>query len=495
MATISDKAMQAKPAAADRWLIEDAARGEGRLVGRITPAGARAFYFRYTASDGNRVRLPIGSYDPHGDGQASFTVQQARDRARDLTALYRSGVRDLREHFERLAEEKRRAEIAARQAAEEAERAATEAQAALARRHTVRTLFTAWQRAELVPQLQADGRRTGRKDGGEWVRLAFERRVFPKIGDMPAEQVRRADLLAIVDEAKASGTLRTAQVLLTDLRQMFRFASEREIVPFNPLDGIKKSKVGGRSAGRTRTLSDDEISTLSRALPQARMAPRSEAAVWLILGTGVRAGECMGAVWAAEGLDTLSLASAADADGAKFGIIDVAARTWHLPTTKNERDHVIHLSDFVLAQLTRLAALREVDDDGKPVPWVFPATDRKRPVCIKSFGKQLADRQRSPDKRMSRRSKATQSLALPGGKWTAHDLRRTTGTLMAALGISGDVIDECLNHVIESRVRRTYIQDRRLADQARAFDALGRRLQELVEARDGGAQILPFKAA
>lgn len=480
MATISDKAMQAKPAATDRWLIEDGARGEGRLVGRITPAGARAFYFRYTASSGGRVRLPIGSYDPRGNGKATFTVQQARDRARELSALYRSGVRDLREHFERLAEHQRRADEAARQAAEEAERAAAEVAAALARRHTVRTLFASWQRAELTPQVQADGRRTGRKDGGEWVRLAFERRVFPRIGDVPAEQVKRADLLAIVDDAKAGGTLRTAQVLLTDLRQMFSFASEREIVPFNPLDGIKKSKVGGRSAERKRTLSDDEITALSRALPQARMAPRSEAAVWLILTTGVRVGECMGAVWAAEGLDGSSLAAVADAEGTKFGIIDVAARTWHLPTTKNERDHTIHLSDLALAQLTRLAALREVDEHGEPVPWVFPATDRTRPVCVKSFGKQVADRQLLPDRRMSRRSKATQSLALPGGKWTAHDLRRTAGTLMAALGISGDVIDECLNHVIESRVRRTYIHDRRLVDQARAFDALGQHLAQLV---------------
>ena len=99
---------------------------------------------------------------------------------------------------------------------------------------------------------------------------------------------------------------------------------------------------------------------------------------------------------------------------------------------------------------------------------------------LKSFGKQLADRQRPAEKRMSGRSKRTESLMLPGGKWTAHDLRRTAGTLMASLGISGDVIDECLNHVIESRVRRTYIRDRRPLEQARAFDVLGERLEQLI---------------
>ena len=77
-------------------------------------------------------------------------------------------------------------------------------------------------------------------------------------------------------------------------------------------------------------------------------------------------------------------------------------------------------------------------------------------------------------------SKATEALTLPEcGKWTAHDLRRTAATLMAGLGVSGNVIDECLNHVIESRVRRTYVRDRRPAEQATAFDALGAKLTEL----------------
>jgi hypothetical protein len=80
------------------------------------------------------------------------------------------------------------------------------------------------------------------------------------------------------------------------------------------------------------------------------------------------------------------------------------------------------------------------------------------------------------------RSNATTSLSLPGGRWTAHDLRRTAATFMAALGVSGDVIDECLNHVIESRVRRTYIRDRRMVQQRQAFDALGKLLDGLVQA-------------
>ena len=56
------------------------------------------------------------------------------------------------------------------------------------------------------------------------------------------------------------------------------------------------------------------------------------------------------------------------------------------------------------------------------------------------------------------------------------ELCRTAGTMMAGLDVSGDVIDECLNHKIESRGRRSYVRDRREAAQVRAFDALGARL-------------------
>lgn len=421
------------------------------------------------------MRLPIGSYDPRGDGKSSFTVQQARDRAREWSGLYRAGVLDLREHFER----ERQAEEAARHAAEaERQRAAEDAErAAIAasRRLTVRQLFAQWQRAELTPQVLADGTRTGRKDGGEWVSKSFERRVFPKVGDIPAEEVRRADLLAILDECKAGGARRTANVLFADLRQMFRFASEREVVMRNPLDGIKRATIGGKDTERDRTLTDGELRALHAALPTSGMAKRSIAAVRLILATGARVGEAMSARWEH---------------------VDLDRGTWYLPDTKNQRDHLIHLSSIARDQFKALAALRERDAAGKPVPWVFPNTAREGPVCVKSFGKQLSDRQRPAAQRMSGRSKATESLALAGGKWTAHDLRRTAATLMARLGVSTDVIDECLNHKLASKVARVYIKDRREAEQARAFDALGRRLQDLFDGRSTAQVIeLPSKRA
>jgi integrase len=105
----------------------------------------------------------------------------------------------------------------------------------------------------------------------------------------------------------------------------------------------------------------------------------------------------------------------------------------------------------------------------------------------------LADRQRQGEARMKGRSKNTAALQLAGGKWTAHDLRRTAATLMAQMGISTDVIDECLNHMLQSRVSRVYIRDRREAEQVRAFDALGENLQSLQQ--PVASNVLPIRNA
>ena len=229
---------------------------------------------------------------------------------------------------------------------------------------------------------------------------------------------------------------------------------------------------------------------LDKALPDSGLQLRFISAVWIILATGVRVGELLGAAWADTHRKPAELKPAADKSDVKLGYVDLARKTWHLPETKNQRDHTIHLSAFALKHFKRLYGLRESEpgDSSKAVAWLFPNTALTGPVGSKSLGKQLSDRQREPSRRLQGRSKATSALVLPGGRWTAHDLRRTAATMMAGVGISGDVIDECLNHMIESRVRRTYIRDRRFSEQQKAFDALGRRLAGLLAAPSSASQ-------
>ncbi len=486
---ITDREMNARPLTADLWLRDSMGRGCGVFEARITPSGGRVFYFRYTDDLGGRVRLLIGSYAKDGTG-GGVTLKDARTRAAEWSRLYQTGTRDLREHLKREQDAREAAALREKQRLEAEIQQAEDSAFAASRRKTFRLVFDDWRAADLQPRDRANGKRTGRVDGGQYVFEQFTRHVFPAVGGVALEDVRKADLLALLDAQKSAGKMRTANVLLTDIKQMMDFALEREIIDRNPLATVKKSKVGGPSVERDRVLTDEEIKQLSTATADARMNPRSAVAIWLTLATGVRVGELTGAVWA-DALPTdpkprtarlSALQATAMAEGVKLGIVDLAACTWYLPTTKNERAHTVHLSDFALGQIETLKQHREVlteSTTGELSPWVFPATDNSKPVCVKSFGKQLADRQREPEARMSNRTKATTALMLPGGRWTAHDLRRTAATVMARCGFGSDTINECLNHIQADKMARVYIQDRREADQIRAFDALGARLATL----------------
>jgi integrase len=458
-------------------------------MGRITAKGERSFYFRYTTSSGQRDTLPIGSYDPKGR-EGYFSLAGARDLAGSWSKLYKEGARDLRQHFANLAAEELIDVENSRQEAEKeklAELAADE-QAAMEkqRRLTIQQVFERWAATELKAHIGGDGKRIGRKDGGQYVREQFERRVFPDYGNVAIVDVRKADVLEILDTVKAEGKLRTANMLLADMKQMFRFAAEREIIEHSPIELISKRKIGGKDIKRDRVLSSDELKALVNQLPAANLNRRTVLGIWLILATGCRIGELTGAVWADAKLNQEALQSVLNehnlsqkSGAVQLGFVDLAARTWYLPTTKNQRDHLIHLSDFAYSQFIELANMREADRiTGKPVPWVFPDSFGTGPVCIKSFGKQLADRQRSAEERLMNRTKSVDSLKLSGGRWTAHDLRRTTSTMMSQLGISNDVINECENH-IKQGMSGVYIQDRREIEQALAFDALGQKLTQL----------------
>ncbi|OGB05447.1 MAG: hypothetical protein A3G29_10840 [Burkholderiales bacterium RIFCSPLOWO2_12_FULL_64_99] len=490
MALITDKGMQASATDADQWLTEGLAKGNGAFLGRITRGGLRTFYYRYKGTTG-QVRLPIGPFSAKGDGHSSFTVAQARARALAWSALRREkGIVDLREYLEntqKLEQERLNEELRQQQAA--IEQAKQESQRLL----SVNQLFERWRTTSLQPRIGADGRREGRKDGGKLAQQQFDRYVSPKIGTTLLRDLTRADLIGLLDEQRSAGRHRTAQMMWADMRQMLTFALDRQLINSDPLSGVEKARIVGKATERDRFLTEAELSLLDKQILASGLAFRSSCAIWLTLATGVRVGELVGAIWSTALPDSplertqriSALQDVANLDGAKIGIVDQDSRTWYLPDTKNQRDHSVHLSDFALKVLKQLCQVREHLKDGDPgelSPWIFPGENNRLPIKRASIGKQIADRQKDQGSRLKQRTKAHDSLRLPGGHWTMHDLRRTTGTMMAELGVSGDVIDECLNHVIESNVRRRYVRTRRLDDQRKAFDLIGSKLTSIVTA-------------
>jgi len=442
MATITDRQMQGKPTAVDQWLIEDGPRGHGRFMARITKKGERFFYFRYANSKGGRVTLPLGAYDPRG--AEGLTLAEGRARAGELSKLYQSGIIDIKEHLEaenRLAESQRAAE----QARLDAEREANEkAQAAESSRMTVTDLFEKWATVELIRH----------KDGGQEIRRMFAKDVLPKIGKIAVEDIRKGHITDVTDVLLARGVERMAKLIFSLLRQMFRFAVDRDIIEYDPSSSIRKGKIGGKDTERDRVLSDEEVVALIKQMPSAALLNTTETAVWIALSTCCRIGELLQARWEHVQLDK---------------------GEWVIPAenSKNGRSHTVYLSTFARKHFEALLKINGAS------AWCFPNRDTSDHVCVKTVTKQLVDRQRHDDKPMSRRSPNTTALLLPGGKWTPHDLRRTGATMMVALGILPDVVERCLNHTEENRIKRIYQRHSYQSEMKVAWKTLGERLENL----------------
>ena len=310
-------------------------------------------------------------------------------------------------------------------------------------RMTVRGLFDLWQRTDLKK----------RQDRGSEALRAFEADVFPIIGDVAAADVTKAHIQRIVDTMLARGVKRMTERVFSDLRQLFGFAIDRDYIVADPTARIKKHKIGG-NVERDRFLSEAELIDFFNKLPTSGLVGSSQSALLIQLATITRIGEVLGAKWQN---------------------VDFDRRTWTLPDTKNGKAHKVHLNDIALSQFEALRQHTGL------TAWVFPATRLDGPVCPKTVTKQVADRQRGESEHMSGRTKQTNSLALAGGKWTPHDLRRTGATLMAELGVLSDVIDKCLNHTGQTKMKRIYQRPQYEAPMREAWQRLGDRLALLID--------------
>lgn len=407
MAVITVKELQALGAADNGRRVSMGNSLYGTV--RAGSDGVVSVYVVWRYKVGGKVRqIPVGTWKDKG-GQSLLAL---RDKRNGLAAELKKGS----DPIERKAADKLKIEIdkveAHHHQLDRLEEIA-EKQARL----TVRGLFDLWRGLSLKHRV----------DGGVEAQRAFERDVFPLIGDMAVADVKKAHIQHIVDSMMARDIVRMTKRVLSDLRQMFGFALDRDFVEADPTARIKKSKIGP-DGERDRVLSEAELIDLFKKLPLSGLAATSQCALLLQMATIARIGETLAARWEH---------------------VDFERRLWVLPDTKNGKAHTVWLSDFALRQFERLR------DITGATAWVFPNVKLNGPVCSKTVTKQVADRQRT-DAPMSGRTKQIDALQLAGGHWRPHDLRRTGASTMAELGALPDVIEKCLNHTEENKMKRIY---------------------------------------
>lgn len=432
MAVITVKALQALTSQDNGRRIS---MGESLYgVVRTGADGAVSLHVVWRYKVGGKVRqTPIGTWK-NGSGGKSF--KELRDKKDELALNLKKGIDPIQaKESDRL--KKQADQIEAKQT----QINRLQALAAKDSRITVRGLFELWQRTDLKK----------RQDGGSEALRAFEADVFPLIGDVAAADVTKAHIQRIIDTMLSRGVKRMTERVFSDLRQLFGFAMDRDHIEADPTARIKKHKIGG-SVERDRVLSESELIEFFKRLPVSGLVESSQCALTIQLATITRIGEVLGARWEH---------------------VDFERRLWTLPETKNGKRHTVHLNDMALRQFEALRQHTGLTE------WVFPASRLDGPVCPKTVTKQVADRQRGEVEPMSGRTKQTNALALADGKWTPHDLRRTGATLMGNLGVLSDVIDRCLNHTEQNKVKRIYQRAQYEAPMREAWQKLGERLELL----------------
>ena len=262
----------------------------------------------------------------------------------------------------------------------------------------------------------------------------IKRDVLPTIGHLRVEDVKRRDIIDLLDRVVARGAAIQANRVLALVRKMFNFGIGRDLVEHNPCAQVQKP---ARENRRERVLNDVELRILLAKIPECQMWRPTQLALLFLLLTAQRPGEVVGARWEE---------------------MDLAGGWWTIPGSraKNRLSHRVPLSPQALA------LLEEARGFDRETGAVFPSRIGGGAMVHSVLSTAL------------RRSRPVIGIA----HFTAHDLRRTAASHMTSLGVSRLVVSKLLNHV-ESGVTAVY--DRHSYDQEkrRGLELWGQRVAEL----------------
>lgn len=242
--------------------------------------------------------------------------------------------------------------------------------------------------------------------------IAVKRTAADRWGHRPITDIRRADVIALLDDIVDEGKPILANRTLAALRKLFNWALERDLVETNPCDRVKPPS---SEKSRDRVLSDDELRALWLAADELAW-PFGRHLQMLIL-TGQRRDEVAGMKWR-----------------------EISGETWTLPRdrVKTDKAHEVPLSP---PALSILETLPRIDGAG----YVFTTTGK---TPISGFGKPKATMHEKMMEILRREAeeRGDNPEEVEVAPWRIHDLRRTVASGMARLGINIAVIEKVLNH-------------------------------------------------
>ncbi|MFN4324921.1 MAG: tyrosine-type recombinase/integrase [Azonexus sp.] len=350
------------------------ADGEG-LTFTLSAKGTAAWTLRYRYA-GKAKELTLGRYP-------DLSLAKAREIAAEKRVQIRLGSD--------VAEEKR------------AQKEAAKAAAARAKLGTVKALYEDFYERQIAE----------RRKHPEQVAGVFALHILPKLGNKQVEDVRPADIDAMLRPLTDRGVFRTAAKALQLTKALFAYAMKRHIVISNPAAPFNWTDIGGEVGPRSRVLSKGELVKFFKAMRDTPNFPTySAAALKLLLALGVRKMELLTATW---------------------DQFDLKAGEWHLPAdqTKTESAIRIPLSPWVIRILEDQRTRQQRNN-----PYLFPVQRIAPGKTTRYMGETTLNH-------------ALYMMQSDLEPFTVHDLRRTARTHLAALGVAPHIAEMCLNHKVK----------------------------------------------
>jgi integrase len=389
-----------KPKTKEYWKRE----GMGFSI-RILPSGEKIWYYIYTFEGRKRfMRLGEGNYP-------DVSLSSAREFFDIAKVKVKNGIDPL--------DEKQTAET-----------------------ERIRTPTIAKFIEEYIERYAKKHKRSWRDD-----ERALKTEIEPRWGRKKITDIRRRDLVVILDKIIERGSPIMANRLLAYTRKMFSFAVERDVIEINPFLGMKAPSP---KVERERNLSENEIKILWGNLETARISDNVKRALKLIIVTGQRPGEVVG-----------------------MHNREIEGRWWTIPAerSKNKQAHRVYLTDTAIALI------------GENHSYVFPSpVNEGKPLEIRTLSNAI--KKNLPH---TLESKVEDKLGIP--YFIPHDLRRTAASRMAESGISGDLIERIQNHVQKKGVAHIYNRYDYDKEKQTALEAWERKLKSIISGKAVGTVV------
>ena len=260
----------------------------------------------------------------------------------------------------------------------------------------------------------------------------LKRLVFPALGDRPITEIKRSEIVGLLDQIQISNGPVMADRVLAALRVIMNWHTSRSDDFRSPIaKGMSRTK--SKERARRRILSDEEIRKVWTAAAKAEGS--FPALVKFLLLTCARRSEA-----------------------AEMTFAELKGGDWELPAARNKTG----LNLVRPLSKAALDVIRSLRRDGSR--YVFPAT---KDLPIVAFSKR----------------KAEFDKASGTSGWTLHDLRRSARSLLSRAGVSSDHAERCLGHVIGG-IRGIYDRHAFHHEKAQAYEALAAQIEHIVNPRD-----------